>query len=379
MAHNYYRLRGGEDAVAEAEVALLQSHGHEVEFVTRKNSDIDESSALTLAMDTIWSRQSKQAVDDAIRRFHPDVVHIHNTFPMLSPAILQAAWHHQVPVVMTLHNFRLMCIQAMFLRDGQICEDCMGRLPWRGVLRRCYRRSMAQSAALAASVSVHRALGTYKRAVSRFVTLNEFCRDKFVEGGLPFERISVKPNFVDAPPLEDTPREGGLFVGRLSPEKGISTLAEAMHKLAGIRVDVLGEGPEAAIASNVDGLILHGNAPAGTVRTMMLRAAYLVMPSIWYETFGMVAIEAFSCALPVIASDLGAMQTLIDHGRTGLLFKAGSADELAETLRWAEANPRAMRDMGAAARAEYEARYTPDINYRQLMGIYEEAIVNGQR
>ena len=374
VAHNYYRLRGGEDTVAEAEVALLRSRNHEVEFFTRSNGDIEESQRLQLAVDAVWSSRSRDAIDEAILRFRPDVLHAHNTFPVLSPAVFHVASDHRVPVVQTLHNFRLMCVQAMFLREGRVCEDCLGRLPWRGVVRRCYRSSVAQSAVVAGSVMAHRVIGTYQRTVSRFIALNAFCKGKFVQGGLPAARIAVKPNFVEAPAFEDEPRQGGLFVGRLAPEKGLRTLVQAMALVRGARVDVLGEGPDESVGRNVPGLTLHGNASAQTVRAMMLKAAYLLMPSIWYETFGLVVIEAFSCGLPVIASRLGAMAELVADGRTGALFDASSAEDLARKIAWAEANPHAMRRMGEEARREYEAKYTPDINYRQLMAIYDQAI-----
>ncbi len=373
VAHNYYRLRGGEDAVAEAEVALLRKHGHDVEFLVRSNADLDESRRVRSVSDAIWSSTSYRAINDAIRRFRPNVLHTHNTFPVLSPAIIHAAARNGVPVVQTLHNFRLMCVQAMFLRDGKVCEDCLGRIPWRGVVRKCYRGSLAASAALASSLVTHRVLGTYRHRVARFIALNAFCKDKFVEGGLPEERIAIKPNFVEVPTLRDEPRQRGLFVGRLSPEKGVATLAGAMGLLSEAQVDVLGEGPEQDRLRNIPRLTLLGSAGPQEVHARMSRAAYLVLPSIWYENFPRTLVEAYGAGLPVIASRIGALKEIVEEGRTGLLFEPGSASDLASKMAWADANPGEMRRMGSNARQEYEQRYSPDINYRQLTAIYEAA------
>ncbi|MEO8038335.1 MAG: glycosyltransferase [Betaproteobacteria bacterium] len=373
VAHNYYRLRGGEDAVAEAEVALLRKHGHDVEFLVRSNADLDESRRVRSVSDAIWSSTSYRAINDAIRRFRPNVLHTHNTFPVLSPAVIHAAARNGVPVVQTLHNFRLMCVQAMFLRDGKVCEDCLGRIPWRGVVRKCYRGSLAASAALASSLVTHRVLGTYRHRVARFIALNAFCKEKFVEGGLPEERIAIKPNFVEVPTLRDEPRQRGLFVGRLSPEKGVATLAGAMGLLSEAQVDVLGEGPEQDRLRNIPRLTLLGSAGPQEVHARMSRAAYLVLPSIWYENFPRTLVEAYGAGLPVIASRIGALKEIVEEGRTGLLFEPGSASDLAGKMAWADANPGEMRRMGSNARQEYEQRYSPDINYRQLTAIYEAA------
>jgi glycosyltransferase involved in cell wall biosynthesis len=382
VAHNAYRHRGGEDAVMEAEVELLRCHGHIVEMYARHNDDIVAMSATSLARQTLWSGRTTREVGSLMQSFRPDVIHVHNTFPLISPALYWAAARGGVPVVQTLHNFRLLCPQAMFLRAGKVCEDCLGHLPWRGAVRGCYRDSPAQSALLAAMLTLHRALGTYSRKITRFIALNEFCRGKFIAGGLPAERIAVKANFVDfaAPPV--AARAGFLFVGRLSAEKGITVLKSAWVLLASTdpeaRLCVAGSGPESTLLAAVPGLTALGALPGAAVQAQMQQSVALVMPSLWYENFPRTLVEAYACGLPVIASRLGAMAELVEEGVTGLLFNAGDAGDLAAKLAWAQANPERMAAMGRNARIKYEAEFTAERNYAQLMAIYADAIRDRQ-
>jgi glycosyltransferase involved in cell wall biosynthesis len=379
VVHNRYRWRGGEDVVADAELSLLREHGHEVETYCRDNDAIDHMPRVAVAHDTLWSSRTVDDLADRILSFRPDIVHVHNTFPLVSPSLFWVTARKSLPVVQTLHNFRLLCPQAMFLRDNHICEDCLGTAPWRGVVRRCYHESTAQSAVLAGMLVLHRAIGTYRRKVTRYIALNRFCHDKFGAGGLPAESISIKPNFVDIPPPSEIARSGGLFVGRLSPEKGIDLMLSALDRLPDTVIDVIGDGPETAHVQQHPRVRNAGARTHDDVLARMRSAAYLVMPSIWYETFALVVVEAFACGLPVIASRHGAMQELIEEGRTGLLFTPGSAEDLAKKIAWAERNPAAMRRMGDNARDEYAAKYTPGSNYAQLMAIYRQAIDDKRR
>lgn len=376
LVHNKYQYYGGEDVVVEEERRLLLSHNHPVEVYFRDNQEISDINNFSLAAQTLWSFRAQNDLNTLINRFRPDIIHAHNTFPLISPSLLWAAKRHNVPVVQTLHNFRLLCAQAMFLRDGHVCQDCLGRLPWRGIARKCYRGSTAASATLVATLALHRALRTYQTKVTRYIALNEFCRSKFIEGGLPPERIAVKPNFVatvDAPP-ENITRTGALFVGRLSQEKGIDVLRSTFEKLADIKITVAGDGPARTTLADCPTIALLGQIDAHEVLALMKRSSYLVMPSIWFENFPRTIVEAFACGLPVIASRLGAMADIIRDGITGLLFEPGSAEDLAEKITWAESRPGEMQHMGSNARKEYETRYTPEINYRQLVDIYEQAL-----
>lgn len=376
LLHSHYVHRGGEDAVFEAERDLLRAHGHEVRTHEVRNELMSGLNPLQAASRAIWSGASYTAVRELVRAWRPDVVHAHNTFQALSPSVLSAAAREGLPVVQTLHNFRLMCPQAMLLRHEQVCEDCVGKVPWRGVVRACYRDSHLQSAALATMLMAHRALGTYERHVTRFIALSEFSRRKLMEGGLDGERISVKPNFYETdrvPSFEA--RDGGLFVGRLSREKGVEVLLRAArdHGLEGVAV--IGDGPEFGEVMRVQfGTAWLGFQPLEAVLSHMARAAFLVLPSICYENFPRTIVEAYASGTPVIASAMGAMAELVEDGVTGLLFTPGDAAALARKVAWAQAHPDAMRRMGEAAFARYQARYRAEVNHGQLMAIYQQAI-----
>lgn len=374
VVHNAYQQRGGEDAVVADEVALLRANGHAVTQYLRHNDEVTGMSRLALGRDTVWSPRTSHDLTALIADFRPDVVHVHNSFPLVSPAVYWAAASAKVAVVQTLHNFRLICPQAQLLREGRVCEDCVGQMPWRAVVHRCYRGSALQSAAAAGLLQLHRMAGTWRNKVSLYIALNAFCRDKFIQGGLPAERIRIKPNFVDLPAPVVQPRAGFLFVGRFSHEKGLHVLAQAMRRLgADVRLYAAGSGPDEGLLDNTPGVHRLGALPPASVYAQMAQRLALVLPSIWYENFPRTLVEAYACGLPVIASRLGAMTSLVQDGRTGLLFEPGDEHDLAAKLAWAQANPQAMRQMGENARRHYEAELTGAANHEQLLAIYAEA------
>jgi glycosyltransferase involved in cell wall biosynthesis len=375
FVHNAYQYFGGEDAVVSAEIRLLQTHGHEVVLYQRHNDELRGLKRFDAARDALWSRRSWSEVSDACATLRPDVIHVHNTFPLISPSIYWLAQRRHVPLVQTLHNFRLLCPQSGFLRQGTICHDCLGKLPWRAVTRKCYRNSISQSAVLSGSLSLHRLLGSYTRKVTLYIALSAFSRDRFIEGGLPPERLRIKPNFVEADPAPVSERrKGGLYVGRLNIDKGIILLLQAQQIEAGADIDVIGAGPCEAEVAAFFGARFLGFLPPETIRTRMRAAAFLVVPSTAYEQLPTTILEAFSCGLPVIASRLGPLISLVQDRVTGLLFTPGDAHDLAEKIRWASTHPGEMRQMGLTARAEYESKYTPAINYQLLATIYDDAI-----
>ena len=374
VAHNSYHHAGGEDAVVASEIDLLLRRGHEVVELRRNNAVIAGTSGAGLAVDSMWSRHAHAETRRLIDRHRPDVVHIHNTLPLLSPAIHWAASDAGVAVVQTLHNFRLVCPQAMFLRRGKVCEECLGRSPMPAVVHACYRGSRTQSGVVASMLVLHRAIGTWQNKVDRFIALSRFSRDKFIESGLPEDRIAVKPNFVEAGTALERHRRRFLFVGRLSEEKGISILADACVRAPHLAVRVIGSGPEVRHVHGVAGVCLMGSLDQASVRSEMERATALILPNLSYENFPRTVVEAFAAGLPVIASRLGSLPELVEEGATGLLFRAGDAADLARAMTWAEAHPERMAQMGRNARDCYESLYTPEINYGQLMTIYESAI-----
>jgi len=375
LIHNAYRQAGGEDAVVRAETGLLRSRGHEVLAYGRSNDELQGRPILQAGMEAFWSRQAAADIDAMCASFRPDVVHVHNTFLVISPAVYWTAARRHIPVVQTLHNFRLLCPQGTFLREGKVCEDCLNRLPWRAVARSCYRGSASQSSLLAGLLTGHGWLGTYRHKITRFIALSAFSRARFITGGLPAAKMRVKPNFVEAAqPPQWEERGGGLFVGRLSEEKGIGTLLEAIRLLDRNPVSVAGGGPgadevAAQLGDRYLGVLAHDE-----VVSRMRAAAFLVLPSIGHEQMPMTVLEAFANGLPVIASRLGALADIVQHGRTGLLARPGDAGHLASLIAWADTHPREMEDMGRTARAEWESKYTASINYNILVDIYEDAI-----
>ena len=375
VAHNAYQQRGGEDSVVEAEVALLRAHGHEVQLYQRSNDDINGMSKASAAWQTLWSGRTQSDAATLFQRFRPQVLHVHNTFPLISPSLYWAAARARVPVVQTLHNFRLICPQALLMREGRVCEDCVGHVPWRAARHACYRASTAQSTVVAGMVQLHRALGTWQHKVARYIALNAFCRDRFVAGGLPAERIRIKPNFVDLPEPGAGPRDGLLFVGRLSEEKGVAVLAAAAAQGPdGLSIQVAGSGPlQGLFQANPQVKLLGALAPAQVYQAMG-QARALVLPSICYEGFPRTVAEAFASGLPVIASRIGSLATLVDDGRTGLLFNPGDAADLAAKMAWAHGHPDEMAAMGRLARTHYLRELTGESNHRQLLAIYGEAM-----
>ena len=381
VAHNYYQQPGGEDQVFAAEVALLRRFGHDVQTFVVHNEALDGLSRIKAMAASVWNRASYEAVRPLVRQTRAEVVHFHNTFPLISPAAYRAARDEGAAVVQTLHNFRLVCPCALLFREGVVCEECLGRsMAWPGIVHGCYRQSRTTTAAVAGMVWAHELLGTWHNDVDVYVAPTSFARSKLIEGGLPAEKLVVKPNFVDPDPGVGAGRgEYMLFVGRLSAEKGIDTLLAAWEGLPeAIPLKIVGDGPLAGVVAdaaaqrtNIEWL---GRRSLAEVYELMGDAAALVFPSRCYETFGRSIVEAFARGTPVIASGHGAMTDLVEHRRTGLLFAPGDAADLASQVRLLLADPQLACSMRAAARTEYESHYTGPTNYEQLINIYTRAI-----
>ncbi len=381
MLHNRYQQRGGEDESFESEVRMLRDEGHSVETIVIDNGQIGSHGKFEVALHTLWSKPSYRLVEEAIieRRF--DVLHVQNFFPLLSPSVYYAAKKHGVAVVQTLRNYRLLCPNAFFYRDGHVCEDCMGKVfKYPGILHGCYRGSRLATATVAAMTAFHSIKGTWLNAVDLYIALTEFVRDKFIEAGFPSEKLFVKNNFVYPDPGCGTGAGGyALFVGRLSPEKGLDTLLAAWKGLGrNWTLKIVGDGPMATEIAvfcekhrEVEWL---GPKSRPETAEIMSNARVLVFPSKWYETFGRVAIESFAAGAPVIASRLGAMVEICQDQRTGLLFEPGDASDLAEKLRWVFDHPENVVAMRRSARCAYEARFTMRENCRALILAYETAL-----
>lgn len=382
VAHNYYQQPGGEDQVFVAESSLLESFGHQVIHYTAHNDQINRAS-FSLALSTIWNQKSYKRLKKFFQKESPDVVHFHNTFPLISPAAYYAARAHNIPIVQTLHNFRLLCPGALLLYDGRVCERCLETtFPWPALLRSCYRNSFIATACLSATLTIHRILGTWRRMVDIYIALTEFSRKKTIEGGLPAKKIVVKPNFCYTDPGQGQGQGNyALFVGRLSQEKGVDVLLDAWARLDHtFPLKIIGSGPlTAKIKTHC---ALNGNIHFIGLRTreevlqFMKNASLLIFPSLWYEGFPMVIVEAFATGLPVVGSGHGSMASLIDHGRTGLHFKPNSPADLARQITWAWEHEKEIQEMRGEARREYEQKYTAERNYGILIEIYKRAVRN---
>ncbi len=385
--HNHYQYAGGEDVVFAAEQGLLRRAGHRVVEYVRDNHEIalnGIASRVNLGVRTVWARDSYRELKTLIARDAPDVAHFHNTFPLISPAAYYACRAANIAVVQTLHNPRLLCPAATLFRNGSTCEECIGKaFPWPAIVHNCYRNSRMQTGAVASMLFVHRAIGTWRNSVDAYIVATNFYRNKFIEGGLPAEKIHVKPHFVAPDPgaaSVDRPRDYALFVGRLAPEKGVHTLLSAWNRLKHIPLKIRGEGPLLAdvrlfAKSNQSNCEILPRLDDLQLTALIQGARFLVWPSEgYYETFGLIAAEAFACGVPVIASRTGVMAEMVQDGIAGLQFTSGDGADLAEKVAWAWAHPTEMESMGRAARAEFESKFTASRNYEQLMNIYASAI-----
>jgi glycosyltransferase involved in cell wall biosynthesis len=390
VVHNAYQQSAGEDRAVAGEIKQLAAHGDSVVCYQRHNDElrsIGPIGALKSAMQSIWARPAYRAIKQLLSREKPDVAHFHNTFPLISPSAYYACAESGVPVVQTLHNYRLLCPAATLMRKGSVCEDCIGStFPWTSVVHRCYHKSAPQSAVIATMLAVHRLMQTWETKVRAYIALSEFARRKFVLGGLPLDLVSVKPNFVHPDPGPKTGRgEYALFVGRLSEEKGLRTLFAAW-KLLKQRVPlyIIGDGPlreeleTLAHRSGLSNVAVLGGVPSTEILGWMHGARFLVCPSLWFEGFPLTVAEAFACGLPVICSRLGSLEEIVDTERTGVHVTPGDPADLALAVDWAWANERQMELMSRQARVEYERKYTAERNYRALMRIYDEVLDDGK-
>lgn len=376
QVHTRYRQAGGEDAVVAAEAALLRDAGHEVVTHLAENPTGAAEAAAALAT-SAWNPRRRRELADLADRHRPDVAHVHNTWYALSPSVLGALRAAGVPVVLTLHNYRTVCAAATLFRDGRPCTDCLTGSAWQAVPHRCYRGSAAQSAVAAGAIALHRTRRTWHRDVDVLLALTEFARARFIEGGLPAERIRVKANFVADDGLRAAPPSRSrtvLFVGRLAEEKGADVLLEAWGRAAppGLELLVVGDGPQRAALERhaPPGVRLAGRLPPAEVRTLMRTSRALAFPSRWYEGLPLTILEAFSSGLPVLATDLG--------GQAEVVAPVGQ-EWLVPERAWATALRRLTDDdavdtASTRVRGRYEQTYTPEVALRALERVYASVI-----
>ncbi|TAM83169.1 MAG: glycosyltransferase family 1 protein [Acidobacteria bacterium] len=390
LVHNEYQQPGGEDIVFRLERQLLSSFGHRVLTYMRSNQEIkcySNLQKLLLIRQMIWAKDSQRDIARIIKLEKPDVVHVHNTFTQISPSIYAECRRAGVPVVQTLHNFRLLCPGATFYRSGRICDECVTHSLGRSILYGCYRNSRFATAAVATMLAAHRALQTWSQNITSYIALTEFARQQFIRGGLPPGKIHVKPNFAAPDPGRGTHGGGfAIFVGRLSPEKGLQTLLHAWRRLRNtIPLHIVGDGPlreeltKYVKQQGLSSVRFMGRLGREETQEAIKAARFLILPSVCFENFPMTIVEAFAAGTPVICSRLGAMREIVAHRHTGLHFDPTSVEQLSDTVAWGWEHIARMQAMGRAARHEFELKYTAEKNYSLLMDIYRQALENPPR
>jgi len=386
QVHNQYSPGwGGEDTVVQLEAQLLRDRGHVVGEFKVSTAALKNGTAfrqMLAAPSFLWSRQAYQNLRREISEFQPDVVHVHNTFPKLSPSVFWASRRAGVPVVQTLHNFRHLCANALLLRDGRRCEECVAGPSWSALRHRCYSKSFARTAVVAAVNSLHKTLGTYSRAVDAYILLNKFNREIFLRGKFPAHKLVVKPNFVPVSELGQATRKPQVvFAGELTRNKGVPVLLVAwgIAALDGFQLLLIGDGPERAAMegqyARLPGISWRGRLSRAEVLEHIAASRALVFPSLAYENCPMVVLEALSVATPVVASNHPGLQAMIAHQREGMLFQAGDPQALAAAMREVVlANQDTWSQLSSAARHTQAERYSDDVSYGQLISIYRRVI-----
>lgn len=384
QVHNFYQQAGGEDQVVAAEHALLSSHGHTVLQYTVHNDAVTQIPPASVAVKTIWNSETYRNIQRLVQNERVDLLHVHNTLPLVSPSVYSAAAAQNVPVIQTLHNYRFLCPAATLYREGQICELCLPKtikLP--AMEHRCYRNSFAASAAVSGMLAVHGFRGTYQRKVQTYIALTEFARAKFCEGGLPPKRITVKPNFIAADPGIGQGSGGyALFAGRLTEEKGLAILLDAWSQNPQApMLKIAGDGPLQSYVREKSATLLNveylGPCNHSRVLELLKDALFLAFPSRWYEGMPMVILESMACGTPVVAFSLGSMRDLVLENQNGIALPPQDPLALSGFLQnWVQFAS-VLTALRRAARAHFEAHFTAEKNYGLLLNIYQQALNRG--
>lgn len=378
IAHNYYQLKGGEDSVVTNEIELLRSYGNSVITYYRNNDEIKTLTVIQkaqLLFKTTYSQKTYQEVCQVIKEEKPDICHVHNFFPLITPSIYDACRDNNIPVVQTLHNFRLICANGLFMREGKICEDCLGKSAYGAVKKKCYRNSSVQTYVVARMIESHKKKNTWTKKVDRYLCLSEFSKQKFLQAGLPEDRLIVKSNFVKATSHIKNKCNAPyfIFVGRIDSTKGIELLVK-VAKNSPIPIKVIGEGKLTSLLENSLNIDYLGRLPHKETVNYISKAEALIFPSLLYEGMPMTILEAFSNKTPVLASKLGAMQTMITHKQNGLLFEPNNEKELANLMNFVISNELVIDNIITNAYNDFLAKYSEESNYLQLINIYKDLI-----
>ncbi len=399
LIHNHYTQHGGEDTVFEAEKSLLQQNGHQIETLTFDNKSDAGFAKLKMIYSIFYNNQSAKLLTDKINAFQPQIIHVHNFFRIASPAIFYVAHKYKIPVVQTLHNYRLICAGALLLRENKPCELCVNKkFPLDGIIHKCFGNSALKTAQLTLMTSLHKYLGTWKNKISTYICLTEFSKNKIANSSLqiPQNQIVVKANFVEDVmknhPQPLLSKEGSqennqkredfyLFIGRLSKEKGIDILLQAAQN-QGFKLQIIGDGDLREMVEKASqtypNIIYHGFQNKEFITNKLKACKALIFPSIWYEGMPLTILEAFSAGTPIIASDIDNVKELITDNYNGLHFKYGNANDLAQKVTFFDENYNKLAHLYMQARLTYEQKYTPEIIYKQLIAIYEATILKNK-
>ncbi|MBA7575538.1 hypothetical protein ES708_17368 [subsurface metagenome] len=375
--HNKYLNVGGEDISKESEEAILKDKGISVDIYEENNKRIKEIGYLNTAIRTIWSKESYDNILQLIKKNNYDLIHVQNFFPLISPSIYYAAKKLNVPVVQTLRNYRLICPNGLLFTSNKICERCINKIfPWPSIVYKCYRNNSIATIPLALMLFFHNIMKTWKNKVDAFITLTNFEKNKYIEGGFPKDKIYVKPNFVYPDP---GPGKGNgdyaIYVGSLTIEKGVRTLIEAW-KLLKIKktLKIIGTGPLKNYVINEtkknDNINYLGFKNVNEVYDLIGEAKFLIFPLEMFGTFGRVIIESFAKGTPVIVPFIGALAELVNKNQTGLFYKKGNIKDLTSKIFWAFTHDKEIKEMRKKSRQEFEFKYTAEINFNMIVEIY---------
>ena len=390
LVHSRYRSAtpSGENRVVDQESEELARAGHEIRRFEKDSDEIEHWSAAQKALlpaRVVWSRESHRELTATLRAYRPDIVHVHNTFPLVSAAVLYACRDASVPVVATIHNYRLLCAPGDFMRQGAVCHDCLHKLPVRGAVHGCYRGSRAATAPLVVASIAHRK--AWRSLVSAYVFISAAQRDLHLALNLPPSRVFVRHNMIPYRGIQPVPRDPTVaYIGRLEPGKGVQLLMAAWDRylssshVPGLRLVIAGTGSldreVAAWASGRPSVEMLGLIPPAQVRKVMSRARAILAPSVWEEPFGLVVVEAMAAGTPAIAAGHGSFTELVTPGTDGVLFRPGDPGGLADAVADVAAHPEKYESYGRRARETYEQRFNPDHSLKHLLEIYSFAITH---
>lgn len=379
QAHNYYQNIGGEATSVANEKALLEEKGHQVISYTKNNKEIDSYSLpqkLALLKQASWSQKTYHEVSLLLKQEKPDICHVHNFLPLISPSIYYACKENNVPVVQTLHNYRLICTNGLFLKNGEVCESCLGKSPYKSITTKCYRNSYIQTYALARMLETNTKKGTWANFVDAYLCLTNLAREKFTAHGLPIEKLFIKPNFVELNNnVLPSKKPYLLFVGRLERSKGAHLLIDLCQQVD-LPIKVIGEGNLENELKTCPQLTVLGKQSHVKTVEFIQQATALIFPSIWYEGMPMTILEAFASRTPVFASNMGAMQSMITDEKTGFLFTPDCSKSLAQKVNQNITQPKLLQEVAAKAFALYQELYSKESNYKIMMDIYHSVIKN---